>query len=170
MKESCCQHQHVPRVIQQPLSELTARLREKSRKITGPRQAILDVLRRHQHPMTNKEIHQALQREGCDLATIYRNMHTLMEMGMVQRFDFGDGTARWELVTAGDDGHHHHLVCTVCSMIIEIDDCLPPGFERALADRHGFRSITHKLEFFGVCSRCDARARQTADASTGAPS
>ena len=80
-----------------------------------------------------------------------------------------DGTARWELVTGGDDGHHHHLVCTVCSMIIEIDDCLPPGFERALADRHGFRSITHKLEFFGVCARCDTRAREALAAEPKSP-
>lgn len=162
MKSSCCDRQHVPRAIQQPLSELTARLKEKSRKITGPRQAILDVLRRHQHPVTNKEIHAALASDGCDLATIYRNMHTLAAMGMVQRFDFGDGIARWELVTQGDDGHHHHLVCTRCSVIIEIDDCLPDGFEKALAARHGFTQITHKLEFFGVCSRCTKAALPSA--------
>ena len=158
MKSSCCSHQHVPRAIQQPLAELTARLKEKSRKITGPRQALLDVLRRHQHPMTNREIHLALAKDGCDLATIYRNMHTLVAMGMVQRFDFGDGTARWELVSEGDDGHHHHLVCTSCSVIIEIDDCLPAGFERALGERHGFLNITHKLEFFGLCPRCAQEA------------
>ena len=56
--------------------------------------------------MTNKEIHAALADGGCDLATIYRSMHLLTEMGMVKRFDFGDGVARFELVTCDEHAHH----------------------------------------------------------------
>jgi len=149
-----CQHVHVARPIQQPLAELTDRLRQRARKITGPRQAILEVLRRHPHPMTNREIQAALTDDGCDLATIYRSMHLLEEMGMVKRFDFGDGAARFELVGLGDDGHHHHLICRECSTIVEVDGCVPLELEQALARRHGFAGVTHKLEFFGVCPRC----------------
>ena len=56
-----------------------------------------------------------LPKDQCDLATIYRSMHLLEKMGMVKRFDFGDGAARFELIGEDDDGHHHHLVCTRCS-------------------------------------------------------
>jgi Fur family ferric uptake transcriptional regulator len=155
----CGQHQHPHRLIQQPLDELTDRLRRNSRRVTGPRQAILDVLRRHQTPMSNREIHAALG-QGCDLATVYRNLHTLEGMGLVRRFDLGDGAARFELVTPEDDGHHHHLVCTRCSLVVEIDDCFPPEFEQALARRHRFARINHRLEFFGVCSRCEPDGSQ----------
>src|SRR5581483_12470336 len=96
------------------LPELTERLRQKSRKITGPRQAILEILRRHPHPMSNKEIFAALPKGDCDLVTVYRSLHLLENMGMVKRFDLGDGVARFELLGEGDDGHHHHLVCTRC--------------------------------------------------------
>lgn len=157
MNNPCSQHQHPHRLVQQPLTELTAKLRQHSRKITGPRQAILDVLRRHQNPMANREIHAALGQE-CDLATVYRNLHTLEDMGLVRRFDFGDGTARFELVPEGDDGHHHHLICTRCSRIVEIDECFPVEVEQTLARRHGFTEITHKLEFFGVCAQCQAKS------------
>ncbi len=136
------------------LADLTQRLRQRSRKVTGPRQAILKILRQHRHPLTNSEIFAALPKGNCDLATIYRSMHLLEEMGMVKRFDFGDGMARFELVNEGDDGHHHHLVCVRCSQIVEIEDCFPPELEREIAARNGFKSITHKLEFFGVCPRC----------------
>ena len=99
MNNACSQHAHPHRLVQQPLTELTDRLRASSRKVTGQRQAILDVLRRHASPLTNRQIHDALGKADCDLATIYRNMHTLTEMGLVKRFDFGDGSARFELVT-----------------------------------------------------------------------
>src|SRR6266436_3971999 len=105
------------------LPELTACLRRKSRKVTGPRQAILQILRQRSHPLSNKEIFAALPRGDCDLATVYRSMHLLESMGMVKRFEFGDGVARFELLHEGDDGHHHHLVCTRCADVIEIEDC-----------------------------------------------
>ena len=53
-------HSHAHDHAAEPLSDLTSRLREKSQRVTGPRQAILELLRRHRHPMTNKEIHAAL--------------------------------------------------------------------------------------------------------------
>ena len=136
------------------LPELAERLRRKSRKITGPRQAILKILRRHPHPMSNKEIFAALAKGDCDLATVYRSMHLLESMGMVKRFDFGDGVARFELLDEGDDGHHHHLVCTRCAGVLELQECFTREFEEKIAARSGFKAVTHKLEFFGICPQC----------------
>ena len=136
------------------MSALTDRLRGKSRKITGPRAAILEILRQHPHPFTNKEILAGLPKGQCDLATIYRSMHLLEKMGMVKRFDFGDGVARFELVGEGDDGHHHHLVCTQCAEVVEIDDCFTTEVEQRIAAANGYKAVTHKLEFFGICPEC----------------
>jgi Fur family ferric uptake transcriptional regulator len=138
----------------QELAALKNHLRRQSRKITGPRAAILEILRRHPHPLTNREILSKMPEGLCDLATIYRAMHLLVDMGMVKRFDFGDGAARFELVGEGDDGHHHHLVCTQCSEVVEIDDCFAETIERRVAEKNGFKAVTHKLEFFGICPRC----------------
>lgn len=137
-----------------PLPELTDQLRRQARKVTAPRQAILDLLRAQHGPLSIREIHQALPAGDCDLATIYRSMHLLETMGMVKRFDLGDGSARFELLSAGDDGHHHHLVCTRCAEIIEIQDCFPQELETRLAASSGFKRVTHRLEFFGLCPRC----------------
>ncbi|HVY70448.1 MAG TPA: Fur family transcriptional regulator [Verrucomicrobiae bacterium] len=149
-----CGHEHPP--PREALASLTGQLREKALRITGPRQAILEILRRHPHPMTNKEILAALPKGECDLATVYRSMHLLQRMGMVKRFDFGDGAARFELVVTGEDGHHHHLVCTCCAAIVEIEECFSREWEQQLATRHGFKAISHKLEFFGLCPRCQS--------------
>lgn len=104
--------------------------------------------------MSNKEIFAALPAGECDLATVYRSLHLLESMGMVKRFDLGDGVARFELLGEGDDGHHHHLVCTRCAHIVEIEECFMPELERQIGARNGFQSVTHKLEFFGICPDC----------------
>ena len=135
------------------LPELAERLRRQSRKVTGPRQAILDILRRHRHPLSIREIFGELSRGDCDLATVYRSMHLLEKMGMVKRFHFERGGARFELLKEGDDGHHHHLVCRGCSQVVEIEDCFPLELEKRIARRNGFKSVTHRLEFFGLCPR-----------------
>jgi Fe2+ or Zn2+ uptake regulation protein len=148
------EHSHPHKHKRQDLSALTGRLRRQSRKITGPRAAILEVLRRHPHPLTNRDILAALPGGQCDLATVYRAMHMLEGMGMVKRFDFGDGAARFELVGEGDDGHHHHLICTQCAEVVEIGECFPIEVEKKIAAANGFKSVTHKLEFFGICPDC----------------
>lgn len=137
-----------------PLAQWTERLRRQDRKITGPRQAILEILHRQSRPLTIGKIFRTLPSGNCDLATVYRSMHLLETMGLVKRFDFGDGTARFELLAEGDDGHHHHLVCTACAEVVEIEDCFPHELERRIAARNGFQKVTHRLEFFGVCPRC----------------
>ena len=136
------------------LPELTERLRRQSRKITGPRQAILAILRRQAHPLSIREIFAELAEGDCDLATVYRLMHLLEEMGIVKRFHFEQGGARFELLDEGDDGHHHHLVCRGCAQVVEIEDCFPSELEQRIARRNGFKAVTHRLEFFGLCPRC----------------
>ena len=138
----------------QAISALTDRLRDKSRKITGPRKAILEILRKHPHPLTNREILAAMRHKECDLATIYRAMHLLARLGMVKQFDFGDGAARFELVAEGGSEHHHHLVCRRCAEVVEIEECFVEEVQRRIAGQNRFKAVTHKLEFFGICPKC----------------
>jgi len=146
------EHSHATHRADVPALE--ERLRRRARKLTAPRQAILQILSRHAHPLSSKEIFAALPPGDCDLATVYRSMHLLENMGMVKRFDLGDGVARYELLAEGDDGHHHHLICTRCAAVVEIEECFTRELEEQIALRNGFKAITHKLEFFGICPRC----------------
>ncbi len=134
--------------------QLAERLHRLSRKLTPARQRLMEVLRHQRHPVSIKELFALLPKGDCDLATVYRSMHLLEGLGMAKRFDFGDGVARFELLREGDDGHHHHLVCTRCAGVVEIEDCAIAELDRQVAARNGFASVTHKLEFFGVCPAC----------------
>ncbi len=145
---SCCSH------AVEPLASLKERLRDRALKVTGPRQALLNLLRRQDKPLTVKEIHAALADRHCNLATVYRAMNRLREHGLVKRLEFGDGVARFELVSPGDAGHHHHLICTRCTKVVKIEECMVARIEEQIARASGFSGVTHALEFFGVCPEC----------------
>jgi Fur family ferric uptake transcriptional regulator len=142
-----------PSELEQP-EQFARRLREGSRKITGPRRAILELLEKKEHPLAAGVIHNLLARNRCDLATVYRSVRMLEELSLLQRFDFGDGIARFELVRQEEHIHHHHLICKECAKIVEIEECFPAELEKRIASGNGFAAITHKLEFFGVCPCC----------------
>ena len=135
------------------LIDLRAKLRGKDRRITKPREEILELLGKEDHPVTAKFIHEKLS-GACDLVTVYRSLKLLESMSLVKRFNFGDNTARFELISSTDHGHHHHLICKVCRTVVEIDECFDPSLESKIAKKHGFQNVTHELEFFGICSSC----------------
>jgi len=141
------------------MPELAERLRRSSRKLTGPRHHVLEVLRSEGHPISARALFEALPPGKCDLATVYRSLQLLEEMGMIKRYDLGDGVKRFELLEEGDDGHHHHLVCTRCAGVVEIEDCFMPGLEETIAAHSGFSNITHRLEFTGICPACQSQSQ-----------
>ncbi|HYG23790.1 MAG TPA: Fur family transcriptional regulator [Verrucomicrobiae bacterium] len=147
-------HRHHRRAA---LPELADRLRRRSHKLTGPRQAVLGILREQQHPLSIREIFGAMRSGDCDIATVYRSMHVLEKTGMVKRYVFADGVARFELLEEGDDGHHHHLVCTGCSGVVELEECPMDSLEDRIAEANGYKAVTHRLEFFGICPQCQSK-------------
>ena len=136
------------------LPQLAEKLRRESHRITGPRQAILQAMRRNPGPLRIKDINAHIGPDDCDLVTVYRSMRLLQELGMVKRVELGSGGARFELLGEGDDGHHHHLVCTRCQQIVQLDDCLLEEVEERIAKANGFTAVTHRLDFFGLCPNC----------------
>jgi len=99
---------------------------------------------------------------GTGDATVYRTMKLLCEAGLAEERQFGEGFSRFEptIAPGGRTGHHDHLICLECGSIIEFGDPEIEALQDRAADRHGFEIRSHRLEIYGVCSRC--RAPQTA--------
>ncbi len=83
-------------------------------------------------------------------ATVYRTMKLLTESGVAHARHFGDGQTRFELAT----DHHDHLICTHCGRIVEFEDEEIEALQLAVARRHGFTVVDHKMELYGRCSSC----------------
>lgn len=129
-----------------------ARLRESGFRITGPRQALLDVLLEATLPLKIEELHHRMGNAHCDLATIYRCLATFQELGIVRRCYLHDGTSLFE-INHPDRHHSHHIICKVCDKIRPFDVCVAEGLE-PLVRKLGYTDVSHLMEFFGVCEEC----------------
>jgi len=95
---------------------------------------------------------------GTGDATVYRTMRLLCEAGLAEERQFGEGYSRFEpaIATGGRTGHHDHLICLECGSIIEFGDPEIEALQDRAAARHGFEIRSHRLEIYGVCSRCSS--------------
>lgn len=134
-------------------------------RITMPRQAILGVLSRTSKHLSAEEIYLAVHKiyPGIGLTTVYRTLELLVRMGLVFKFDFGDGRNRYELAVGPKTFHHHHLICVNCGRIIDYTDFvdretkLLAEIENVLSKKYNFKINTHQLHFYGLCERCQTR-------------
>ena len=132
-------------------------------RMTVPRQAILSVLTDTEEHLSAEEIYLKVREvyPNVGLTTVYRTLDILTEMGLVVKFDFGDGRSRFELTEGrGHEDHHHHLVCTECKRVINYSDFMKEELEfleraeKGLSKKYNFDIRNHIIQFYGVCEAC----------------
>ena len=103
-------------------------LRSTGHRSGGARQAVVELLAETDCCLSAQEIADELNaRESrVGIASIYRAIDVLQDMGLVQRVDVGAGTSRYEAVVPGGD-HHHHIVCDACGRISAFEDPASSG-------------------------------------------
>jgi Fur family transcriptional regulator, ferric uptake regulator len=116
---------------------------------------VVGLLARQSCCLSAQEISDRLRRGGSDvgIASIYRALDLLHEMGLVQRVEFGEGTARYEPVVPGGD-HHHHAVCDKCGRVTAFEDDRLEEQLDTLAGRLRHSMSGHDVVIHGRCSRC----------------
>ena len=129
-------------------------LRANGQRVTEPRRAVLEIVTHEHGPFTAEELHARLTKGACDLVTVYRVLAAFEELNLVRRCDFGDSTYRYEFNTG--EGHHHHIICRSCQSVEVLDQCVVERLER-VARQKGYANVTHTLEIFGVCVKCQRR-------------
>lgn len=85
-------------------------------------------------------------------ATVYRTMKLLTDAGVAAARQFGDGQTRFE--RADGDGHHDHLICNQCGLILEFENDAIEKLQEEMAESlGGFKLVRHKLELYGICPK-----------------
>lgn len=122
-------------------------------RATRQRLRVLELLAEEPNDATAQEIHERLRERGerVGLATVYRTLAALSERGAVDMLSHRPGEICYRLC---GEGHHHHLVCSVCHRVVELGECELEPWLDGLAATHGFRVTTHSVEVTGVCGEC----------------
>lgn len=144
-----------------PLTELHARVKnhlaDNGVRYTVGRQKFIAALHAGGGPRSATRLHTA-ELVDVPLSSLYRTLAVLEEVGILERSHDGDGVAVFEL---GEWllGHHHHLICTACDLVLDID--LGEEFEDAVSDistkvaqDNGFTMTGHRLDVLGLCADC----------------
>lgn len=127
--------------------DLSDRCRAAGLRMTGPRQAILRVLAEAaDHPDVD-ELHRRVVaiEPGISIATVYRTMSTLAELGLIERHSFADGRARYE---KAPDSHHDHLINVETGEVVEFQSDEIERIQQDIARRLGFDIVSHRLEIY----------------------
>lgn len=117
-------------------------------KMTGPRKVILDILAHSSdHPSVEEVYDRAKKKDSSiSMATVYRTLGMLDELGLVFRHEFNDTDhARYEV----NDQHHHHLIDLETGKVIEFQNDKIEKLKQKIAEDLGYELIECRLELYG---------------------
>jgi Fur family ferric uptake transcriptional regulator len=131
--------------------QIIAALRASGGRMTGPKRAVVTALVEAREHTTAEDLAAAVQRKHPDVneSTIYRNLHILEDLGLVEHVHLGHGPAVYHLREMA----HHHLVCESCGKVQELPESTLRPLARKLKAEYRF---TANPRHFAICGRCEA--------------
>jgi len=119
---------------------------------THQRQVLYEVMQRMPGHPSPEEVYARVKRRipAISLATVYKNIHLFVERGVLKEVSMHHGSLRVEL----NSRLHHHMVCSHCRAITDIEEkdlgVLPtpqrlPG---------GFKAERYAIDVIGICAAC----------------
>jgi Fur family peroxide stress response transcriptional regulator len=140
------------------VEQLRARLVEHGFRVTPQRLYILQALVEARHHPDAEELFRAVRAKSptTSLATIYKTLDTLKEVGEVLELEFSNGPNRYDGLMPDA---HPHIVCTRCGQIEDLELSEPDAIDtmaQLAAASSGYQIRSHRVEFYGVCGTCQA--------------
>lgn len=123
-------------------------------RATEPRRAVLEALRERPHLSADQLLPHILERmPGTSLQSVYNALGDFVDAGLVRRIE---PAGRPMLFEVRVDDNHHHVICTRCGAVQDVEcvtghaPCLTPS------DARGFSIDVAEVTFWGVCGPCAA--------------
>jgi Fur family ferric uptake transcriptional regulator len=129
-------------------------LRDRGLKYTDERRELLRAVMHNDEHFEAEQLLLQLRQAGSRVAkaTIYRTLPLLVSCGIVKAVQFSNDRVHYEH-TYGQDPHDH-MVCRRCGRIIEFDSSDVDRLRTAIAARHAFYAVSHRLQIMGLCQQC----------------
>lgn len=129
-------------------------IREAGLRVTPARIAILQMLLKSNSPQPHSVVTERLSSLGVDSATVFRNLNSMTQAGLLRRAELGDHVWRFEAVRDGEHGHnslHPHFLCVDCGEVTCLDAVQLTESSQRVTERVG--EVTEIL-VRGHCKQC----------------
>lgn len=137
------------------LQELVGRMKTQGLRMTPQRVAVVRALTASAEHPTAEEVHTRVRADFpmTSLATVYKTIATLKELGEVAEISLGGGSSHYDGRSALP---HPHLICTRCHSVADANIPQYEDLAQAAARSSGYQIVSQRVDFFGICPRCQA--------------
>lgn len=124
---------------------------------THQRQVLYEVMQTMPGHPSPEEVYTRVRKRipAISLATVYKNIHLFVERGVLKQLSMHHGSLRVEL----NSNAHHHMVCSHCKAITDIDEKDLGGLPAIRKLRDGFQVERYSIDVIGVCPACQRAKR-----------
>jgi Fur family ferric uptake transcriptional regulator len=126
-------------------------------RLTPQRMAIAEALAGASKEASAQELYDRVRRRHPYIgrATVFRSLDTLVGAGLAQRLERPGHISAYVWC---EPGHHHHLICSTCRTVEELDEEAVAPLAKTIARQRGFRVDHATLDFYGQCRACSRAA------------
>ncbi|MGO9315318.1 MAG: Fur family transcriptional regulator [Syntrophobacteraceae bacterium] len=132
------------------------KLRERGYRITPQRLAILKILAESNGHPGAEDVYGLVKTDfpTTTIATVYKTLAVLKSLGEVLELEFSSDYNRYD---GKKPGPHPHLICIKCKRIVDPDLESLTEMTAKLASQTGYKLISHRLDFYGICTECQQK-------------
>ncbi len=138
---------------QKRLEQILKALKDQGYRLTPQRLALLKIIAESKNHPDAEQIYEQMKADfpSTSLATIYKTLTLLKEMGEVLELNFATVGSHYD----GNKPYPHpHVICTRCGQILDPESADLAEISREMARRTGYQITHHQLNFFGLCPQC----------------
>ena len=131
---------------------ITELLRGNGFKVTPQRLAVYEVLANTKEHPNAEMIFSSLQATypTMSLATVYKTIDILHEIGLVQILNAGEDSFRYD----ADVSEHAHIRCVECGRVDDVFDLDTAKFNDQIQQNTKYRLVGQQFYFYGICADC----------------
>jgi len=134
------------------MEDIALIFKEKKLKLTPQRLAVYNYLMNtNSHPSADtiyRDIH--VQYPTMSLATVYKALKTLVDVGLIQEINVGEGNFRYD----GTSSDHAHLQCLSCGKVDDFKDFSLENLNSLAQENTDYKICSNKIYFYGYCKDC----------------
>lgn len=134
---------------------ITTLLREKGFKVTPQRLAIYSMLASTKTHPNAEMIYRELQPSypTMSLATVYKTMDILAQLGLVQILNTGEDSFRYDANTES----HPHVRCLQCGRVDDLENIDDQSFLARVREQTAYQITDRQFYFYGICPVCQKK-------------